>query len=215
MDRFWSLSNNKQKLQMLQHTQAIQRGIETPSTIHVVANCVSDGSDGSTCKGVINGNSEERPDLCPVVHEKDTRIIPYAMHTVRSGIERFGVLSVDTDVVVLMPFWDVLHSEGLGELWTRAGVGDSTRCIPVHVPGPVIGKGLCYLLLLFHTLTGCYCTSKVGTNHAALNSNPSGLLRDVHSGPSCTVDFAVSCEAYLVQVLKSNTTCTIMDQLRD
>ena len=36
MDRFWSSSNNKLKLQMLLHTQAIKRGIEIPSTVHVV-----------------------------------------------------------------------------------------------------------------------------------------------------------------------------------
>ena len=37
MDRFWSSSNNKLKLQMLLHMQAIKHGIVTPSTVHVVA----------------------------------------------------------------------------------------------------------------------------------------------------------------------------------
>ena len=41
MDSFWSSSNNKLKLQMLLHTQVIQRGIEIPSTVHVVTRCFS------------------------------------------------------------------------------------------------------------------------------------------------------------------------------
>lgn len=216
MDRFWSSSNNKLKLQMLLHTQAMKRGIETPSTVHVVASCFSGASDSATCKGVMDGNSAEIPDLCPEVEEADARIIPHAMHAVRSGIQRIVVLSGDTDVfVLLMHYWDILHSEGLRELWIRAGVGDSTRYIPVHILAPKIGKELCYLLPLVHTLTGCDYTSKVGTKHAALNANPSEYLNDFDSGPSCTDDFAATCEAYLVQMLKRNTTCTTMDQLRD
>jgi len=216
MDRFWSASNNKLKLQMLLHTQAIKRGIETPSSVHVVASCFSGASGGASCKGVMNGNSDEIPDLCPEVEEADARIIPHAMHAVRSGIQRIVVLSSDTDVfVLLMHYWDILQSKGLRELWIRAGVGDSTRYIPIHILAPRIGKEVCYLLPLVHTLTGCDYTSKVGTKHAALNASPSECLQDFDSSPSCTDDFAASCEAYLVQVLKRNTTCTTMDQLRD
>ena len=92
MDRFWPSSNNKLKLQMLLHTQAIKHGIETPSTIHVVASCFSGASDGATCKGVMDGESVEMPDLCPDLEEADARIIPHAMHAVRSGIQRIVAL---------------------------------------------------------------------------------------------------------------------------
>jgi hypothetical protein len=71
------------------------------------------------------------------------------------------------------------------------------------------------LLPVAHTLTGCDYTSKVGTNHAALNANPSEYLNDFDCGPNCTDEFVASCETYLVQVLKQNITCTISDQLRD
>ena len=53
----------------------------------------------------------------------------------------------------------------------------------------------------------------MGTKYAALNANPSEYLRNFDSGQSCTDDFVASCEAYLVQVLKRNTTCTTMDQV--
>ena len=55
----------------------------------------------------------------------------------------------------------------------------------------------------------------MGTKYAALNANPSEYLRNFDSGQSCTDDFVASCEAYLIQVLKRNTTCTTMDQLRN
>jgi hypothetical protein len=77
-----------------------------------------------------------------------------------------------------MHYWDIFHSEGLRELWIRAGVGDSKIYIPVHILAPRIGKELWYLLPLVHTLTGCNYTSKVGTNHAALKANPSEYLND-------------------------------------
>ena len=101
------------------------------------------------------------------------------------------------------------------DLWVRAGVGDTTRYIPVHILAPRIGQELCYLLPLVHTLTGCDHTSKVGIKYAALNVNQSEYLRNFDSGQSCTDDFVASCEAYLVQVLKRNTTCTTIDQLRN
>ena len=53
------------------------------------------------------------------------------------------------------------------------------------------------------------------TKHAALDDNPSKYLRDFDSGPSCTDEFAVFCEANLVQVLKRNITYTPMAQLMD
>ena len=55
----------------------------------------------------------------------------------------------------------------------------------------------------------------MGTKYAVLNANPSEYLRNFDSGQSCTDDFVASCEAYLIQVLKRNTTCTTMDQLRN
>ena len=60
--------------------------IETPSTVHVVANCFSGVSDGATCKGVMNDKSAEIPDLCPEVEEADAHIIPHAMRAASSGI---------------------------------------------------------------------------------------------------------------------------------
>ena len=57
-----------------------------------MASCFSGGSDGYTCKGGMDGNSAEILDLYPEVEDADARIIPHAMHAVRSGIQRIVVL---------------------------------------------------------------------------------------------------------------------------
>ena len=102
MDKLWPSSNNKVKLQMLLHTQAIKHRIETPFTVHVVASCFSGAPDGATCKGVMDGKSVEMPDLCPDFEEADAGIIPHAMHAVRSGIQHIVALSGDIDVFFLL-----------------------------------------------------------------------------------------------------------------
>ena len=66
----------------------------------------------------MDGKSAKMPDLC--TEEEDARIIPHTMHLVRSGIPRIVVSTGNTDAsVLLMHYWDVLHSEGLRELWYR------------------------------------------------------------------------------------------------
>ena len=216
MDRFWASSCNKLKLQMLLHEQAIKCKIEKPSKVQVVASCFSGASDVVACQSVKDGCSVEVPELHPDVEEADARIIPHAMHAVKSRMKCIIVLSGDTDVfVLLMHYWNLLHSNGLCELWLRAGVGDSTRYIPVHTIVSRVGGEFCHVLPLVHTLTGCDYTSKVGTKHAALNADPLEYLKDFDFGTNCTDSFMASCEEYLVQVLKKNTKCTTMDQLRD
>jgi hypothetical protein len=63
------------------------------------------------------------------------------MHAVKSDSQHIVVLFGDTDVfVILMHYWDILHSQGLRELWIRAGVGtcNSKRYIPVQILAPRI-----------------------------------------------------------------------------
>ena len=54
------------------------------------------------------------------------------------------------------------------ELWVKAGVGYSTRFIPIHVLAAQIGENL----RAVHVLTGRDYTSRIGTKHAALMTNP-------------------------------------------
>jgi hypothetical protein len=161
IDRFWSSSNNKMKF----HADA------TSHTCHKARNGKTFHSPccgklffqvhlSVKCNGVMDGDSAERPDLSPELEEANARIIPHAIHAVKSGIQSIFVMSGDTYVFVLcMDYWNILHSEGLRELRIKAGVDDSTRYFPVYILAPEIGKELCYLLPLVHTLTGCDYTS--------------------------------------------------------
>jgi hypothetical protein len=107
------------------------------------------------------------------------RIIPHAMHAVKQGKKHIIVLSSDTDVFILLMFYcSELNANGLEELWVKAGVGDSTRCIPIHILSKKIGRSLCQVVPAVHTLTGCDYTSKVVTKHAALMANPEMHLKD-------------------------------------
>ena len=70
----------------------------------------------------------EVPELVNDTEEADTRIIPHALHAAEHGISKIVILSSDADVLVLlMYYWDILHSNGLSELWMKAGIVDSTR----------------------------------------------------------------------------------------
>jgi len=60
----------------------------------------------------------------------------------------------------------------------NAGVGDSTRFSPIHVLAAQIGDNLCQVLPAVHVLSGCDYTSKIGTKHAALMTNPEHCLEE-------------------------------------
>ena len=84
-------------------------------------------------------------------------------------VQRLVILSGDTDVMVLALYFNTdLKTNRLSKLWMRAGVGDSTRYIPLHLIFERKPE-LCSVLPAIHILTGCDTTSKVGTKLSALN----------------------------------------------
>ena len=90
-------------------------------------------------------------------------LIPYTIHVTHTGAKRLVILSDDIDAMVLALYSNTdLKTNGLSELWLRAGVGDSTQYIPL----PLISERkpeLCSVLPAINILTGCYTTSKVVT----------------------------------------------------
>ena len=78
-------------------------------------------------------------------------------------------VSVDTDVMVLALYFNTdLKTNDLSKLWMRAGVGDSTRYIPLHLIFERKPPELCSVHPAIHILTGCDTTSKVRTKLSAL-----------------------------------------------
>ena len=84
------------------------------------------------------------------------RLVPHAIHAAQTGAKRIVILSGDTDVMVLaLNFNTDLKTNGLSELWMRAGVGESLRYIPLHLISER-KQELCSALPAIHILTGCY-----------------------------------------------------------
>ena len=133
--------------------------------------CSSMAGDQLTlpCSKTVNGTQSQLPELDSSIEEADERLLLHALHATRNGKERIIILSNDTDIfVTLMFYWQKLQEEGLKELWMKAGVGGTTRFVPVHYHATSVGTDLCQVLPAVHSLTGCDYTSKVGTKRAAL-----------------------------------------------
>jgi hypothetical protein len=175
-----------------------------------------DGQDGQPCQLIHQTTVTQVSELDLCLEEADVRLIPHALHATTAGTKRICLLSNDTDVlVVALHHWNVLHCHGLGELWMRAGIGDSTRYIPLHTLGARIGS-LCGVLPAVHTLTGCDTTSKFGTKAAALKAEPVTFLQGFGANPNdpCLEQILQKAEEYLVQVLKRGSPCKTTDELR-
>ena len=143
-------------------------------------------------------------------------LVPHAIHATQTGAKRLVILSGDTDVMVLALYFNTdLKTNGLSELWVRAGVGDSTRYITLHLVFEM-NPEFCSVLPAIHILTGCDTTSKVGTKISALKPPAAKLLSQFGKSLSSPNQDEIihKAEPYLVQVLNPNSTCTTMDDLR-
>ncbi len=171
---------------------------------------------GLVCQSVKQGAITSYPQLDIPIEEADERLMPHAFHAIDTGTKRIVILSSDTDVLVLaLHFWTRMQSRGLLEMWMRAGVGNSTRYIPLHTMASN-NEPLCLVLPAVHALTGCDSTSKVGTKLSALKADPINYLADFGKSlndPNLEHAFT-NAEEYLVHVLKPRTTCKTMDELR-
>ena len=130
--------------------------------------------------------------------------------------QRLVILSGDIDAMVLALYFNAdLKTNDLSELWMRAGVGDSTRYVPLHLIFERKPE-LCSVLPVIHILTGCDTTSKVETKLSALKPPAAQLLSEFGKSLSSPNQEEIihKSEQYLVQVLKPKSTCTTMDDLR-
>ena len=104
--------------------------------------------DNNPCVCVVGpGQVTSVEDLEVDIEEADLRLIPHAFNASQEMTKRVVILSNDTDVLVLgLHYFNRLHRQGLIELWMRAGVGDTTRYIPLHTLARKIGRNMCQIL---------------------------------------------------------------------
>ena len=125
------------------------------------------------------------------------------------------VISSDTDVIVtLLYHMKRFLNQGLKELWVRAGVGDTSRYIPIHVLHDRMGGDLCSVLPAVHSLTGCDITSKVGTKKSALKAHPEKVLKQFGVLPTLTSANVRDAEQYLVMVLRPKSEAVNFSEMR-
>lgn len=216
MDSFWPSAANKAKLEQLMKGWLVEHFSADPIDVHIVLSRIVGDDTSTQTKSIKNGVVFEHPELDTDLEEADIRIIPHALHAVRSGIPCIVILSSDTDVfVVAMYFCHIFAANGLGELWLRGGVGDKTRYIPIHVIAYKIGRPQCEVLPAMHALTGCDITSKFGTKAAGLKADPVLYLKDFGRAEADMQNCLYNAEKYLVQVLnRGNHGTETMDCLR-
>ena len=213
MNTFWSSSNNKLLLEKHLHGRLVKLALEDPSHVEVVVSQIQPSNDHPCIKVV--QEQRELAHLRSDMDEADMRIIPHVMDAVSCGNRNVVVLSNDTDVIVLLLYYiDVFHLHGLKQLWVRAGIGDSTRFIPLHTLAARMSTPLSKVLPAIHSLTGCDTTSKMGTKTAALKCDPLIHLAEFGKSEKANPLILASAEEYLVRVLKRATTCKTFTELR-
>jgi len=168
MGSFWHSNINTLLLEKL--TYCYLRS-NTPDTLQypTVIGQVTKEDEEWQCVTVHQGTENTLADLKSSFEEADLRILLHVLDCLKAGHKVCVVISNDTDVIVaLFHQMPVFLQFGIEELWVRAGIGDSTRYVPLHTLSKRLGQRLCAVLPAVHSLTGCDITSKVGTKKAAL-----------------------------------------------
>ena len=70
-------------------------------------------------------------------------------------------------------------------MWICAGVGNTTRYIPLCVLDDKLGSDTFKILVNLHHLAGCDSSSKFGTKSAALKADPVRYLSDFGKELNC------------------------------
>ena len=104
--------------------------------------------------------------------------------------------------------------EGLQELWVKAGRGNTTRFVPLHILHERLGTRICTVLPALHCLTGCDITSKIGTKKAALKADPVANLQLFGTTAPLVPSLIQQAEQYLVHVIDAGNKSSNFLQLR-
>lgn len=214
MNTFWPSNNNKLLLEKLIYSH-VRSNIANTGQHPTVLGQVTRENEDWKCMKMHNGDESALVHLQSTVEEADLRILLHVLDALKERHKICVVISNDTDVVVaLLHHMPVFLQHDLEELWVRAGVGDSTRYVPLHILFERLGCQLCAVLPAVHSLTGCDITSKVGTKKAALNAEPENLLKHFGGLPTLSQPLIKNAESYLAKVLKPKIDAKNFSNLR-
>ena len=202
MGTFWPSNTNKLLVEQLIYCHLQVHG--NTGQYPTVLGQVSTADEEWQCIKVHQGTKHVMSHLQSTVYEEaDLRIPIHVLDSLKAGNKVCVVISSDTDVTVaLLYHMPVFIQNGIEELWVRAGVGDTTRYLPLHTLFQRLGGSLCDVLPAENSLTGCDITSKVGTKKAALKAQPQMLLKHFGKSPNLSEQMVKNTEVYLIKVLK-------------
>ena len=103
---------------------------------------------------------------------------------------------------------------GSKEIWVRAGKGETTRFIPLHLLSERLGNELCSVLPVLHSLIGTDITGKIGTKRADLQANPVHYLTSFGRHLPLPEEQVRLAEEFLTKVLKVTSKCKNFMELR-
>ena len=131
--KFWADDSHKENLQEISrrffHNKSADHNVDI-----ILSGYLSNKNDSSKCIQIINGVTNERPDLDNHIEEADMRIIPHVAKSIESGLKNVVVVSNDTNVcVLLLHYTPRFIKSGLTKLWLKYGVGTKVRFIRSHI----------------------------------------------------------------------------------
>ena len=214
MGTFWPSNTNKLLLEKLIycHLQANAHNGQYPT----VLGQVSKADEEWQCIKVHQGTKLAMSHLQSTVFEEaDLRIPMHVLDLLKAGHKVCVVISNDTDVTVaLLYHMPVFLHHGIEEIWVRAGVGDTTRYLPLRTLFRRLGGSLCDVLPAVHSLTGYDIISKMGTKKAALKAEPQKLLKQFGRSPILSEPVIKNAELYLIKVLKPRSDAMNFSEFR-
>ena len=214
MKTFWPSNNNKLLIEKFIYSHLRSNIPHTDQYPTVLGQVTKDEEDWQ-CVKIHRGDQNTQAHLQSKFEEADFRILLHVLDSLKDGYKVCVVISNDTEVIVaLLHHMPVFLQYNLEELWVRAGIGDSTRYVPLHTLFERIGHHLCKVLPAVHSLTGCDITSKVGTKKAALKAEPDKFLQQFGTVPTLSPSNIRKAELYLVKVLKSSSDYKTFSDLR-
>ena len=209
MTTFWNSCPNKQKLQSL-----LIDNLEKLNDHCIIISAYVIEDEIRLSKKV--GNSNTIAEINNFIEEADIRLFPHAKFAATKGSKEITLLSNDTDVVCLIYHFSEYNKHGLDKLWFRAGVGSTTRYVPVHTLVGHLGESICIQIPAMHCLTGHDSNSKFGTKLSALKQLQTASLHNF--GKDVRIynvkEMIKEGKKFLIQGLKPNSNCENMNELR-
>jgi hypothetical protein len=214
MTTFWPSSKNKVLLEILIYEYVRVKSSESHEKPTILSQLCMDSNEWR-CIKIHDGTEHDMRQLQSQVEEADLRIPMHVLDCLQAGHKTCVVISNDTDVIVALLFHlPTFLQNGLQELWIRAGRGNTTRYVPLHILHARLGPLMCTVLPAVHNLTGCDITSKIGTKKAALKADPVAYLQGFGATAPLTPSVIQYAEQYLVHVVDAGSNSSNFLELR-